>query len=252
MKYKWLLFLIIPTSAFADDLIMSNITNGCSSGFSTHRYFIATFSPKQYQCNAGYYVPANHDGCVMCPEYYDCNGGNFTFNKTYTQGAKLKTFISQDITNGCKIDLVGAANNTAYITPVFTPNIHTCTPGYYLPANVDECVPCTQNNKCIGGTYTFNETLTQGIEQCANNTFAPTGSAVCYPHILHVGNDNIYLKQTKQTTPSLNIRVGNDIFYANMTTVQTYMSANSEHYFKTVYNNEIYYVCDDTMCGNAE
>ena len=38
------------------------------------------------------------------------------------------------------------------------------------------------------------------------------------------------------------------MFYANMTSAPTRMNRDSEHYFKTVYNNEIYYICDDTIC----
>ena len=236
----------MPIPAFADQLILSDIPNGCSSGLNTDTYLYATFTKNQYQCNSGYYVPANNDGCVVCPEYYDCNGGTFTFNEDIDQGNKFKTQVTENIRNGCKEDFLRAYNNIANITATFTPNVHNCNPGYYLPAGVDECRPCLLNHYCVGGTYTFNETTAQGITPCPNGTFAPTGSSVCYPHILHVGNDNIYLKQTKQTTPSLNVQIGNDIFYANMTITPTYMNKDSTHYFKTIYNDTVYYICDDT------
>ena len=124
-----------------------------------------------------------------------------------------------------------------------------CTAGYYLPANVNECAICPINSVCVGGNYPLSETIDQGIQSCANGTFAPTGSAVCYPHILHVGDSNVYLKSTKQTTPSLNIKIGNDVFYANMTTERTSMNKDSSHYLhvKTA-DNVHYYVCDDTTC----
>ena len=132
---------------------------------------------------------------------------------------------------------------------VFEPITYNCAAGYYLPADGIECVICPSNNKCIGGTYTFNETIAQGIELCPNNTpYAPTGSDRCYPYILHVGDNNIYLKSPKQTTPSLNIKLNGDIFYANMTIVPTYMNKDSEHYLKVKYNDTIYHVCDDTIC----
>ena len=246
MKKLLLLSLLIIQQSFADDLIMSNIPNGCSSGFSTHRYFIATFSPKQYQCNAGYYLPANTDHCVVCPEYYDCNGGTFVFNEYTDQGNKYKEIIDEDITDGCNKVFVRSINNNTIIMATFIPNEHTCTTGYYLPANVDECTICPKNNKCVGGTYTFNETLTQGIEQCINS-FAPMGSAVCYPHILHIDNNNVYLKSDKTTTPSLNVKINNDIFYANMTTIQTPMNKDTSQYLKINYNDTIYYACDDTV-----
>jgi hypothetical protein len=166
MKYKWLLFLIIPISAFADQLLMSNVPNGCSSGLNTDTYLLATFTPNQYQCSSGYYVPANNDGCVICPDVYDCNGGNFTFNENIDQGNKFKVQVTENIKNGCKTDFLKAFNNVANITATFTPNVHNCSAGYYLPANIDECRQCPANSYCGGGTYTFNETINQGITPC--------------------------------------------------------------------------------------
>ena len=206
----------------------------------------AIFEINNYTCPSGQFLPADALGCVSCPNGYTCNGGTFSYNATESQGIKYKTQFNESVSNAC------SSNFVHELVAIFEPIIYTCAPGYYLPAgnnwidDIEGCRICTQNNKCVGGTFTFNEITPQGIEQCANNTFAPTGSAVCYPHILHVGNDNIYLKQTKQTTPSLNIRVGNDIFYANMTTTRTVMTAGSSHYFKTIYNNTEYYICDDT------
>jgi hypothetical protein len=168
MKYKWLLFLIIPISAFADQLLMSNVPNGCSSSLNTDTALLATFTRNQYQCSSGYYVPANHDGCVVCPDVYDCNGGTFTFNEEYDQGNKFKVQVTENIKNGCKTDFLKAFyfNNVANITATFTPNIHNCSAGYYLPANIDECRQCPANSYCGGGTYTFNETTNQGITPC--------------------------------------------------------------------------------------
>ncbi len=255
MKHKYLLFLIIPVSAFADDLIISNVPNGCSSDLNTDTIMLANFTPNQYQCNSGYYVPANNDGCVICPEYYDCNGGNFTFNETDTQGAKFKTLITKDITNGCRTDFTKSLNNTANISPVFTPNIHTCLPGYYLPANVDGCTICPNDNYCVGGTYTFNETVDQGIMPCpVEHPFAPAGmwlSSQC-GRKLHIGDDVIYMHQTP-ANPSehrLFIKIVNDIYSANMSAkangVQP-MSINANRSLNVMFNGIEYFVHDDSI-----
>lgn len=169
MKYKCLLFLIIPFTAFADTLLMSNVPNGCSGSLNTDTYLFATFTRNQYQCNTGYYVPANHDGCVVCPDIYDCNGGTFTFNEQVNQGNRLKMQIqiTENIANGCKEGFLRAYNNSANITATFTPNVHNCSTGYYLPANTDGCTACPTGYTCSGGTYTFNETNDQGLS--ANN-----------------------------------------------------------------------------------
>jgi hypothetical protein len=186
---------------------------------------------------------------VVCPDVYDCDGGNFTFDEEYDQGNKFKTQVTENIRNGCKENFLRAYNNIANITATFTPNVHNCSAGYYLPANIDECRKCLNDHYCPGGQLTFNETTPQGIISCPEGTFAPMGSSMCYEHILHIGDDVVYLKSTKLTTPSLNIGMDDGIFYANMTTTPTPMNSASEHYLKIEYDGIIYYVCDDTTYG---
>lgn len=242
-KLLFLVFVMLGINYAVAETFAQNTPNACNF-IANSVYFIAEYEPIEYTCNAGYYLPANHEGCVQCPSIYTCAGGTFSFNKKVSQGIIYSDgVINQNISNMCAVNL------PRRLAASFEPNAHTCGAGYYLPAGVDACTLCTVNNICAGGTYSFNETISQGIQSCASGTFAPTGSTVCYPHILHVGNDNIYLKSTKQTTPSLNIRIGNDIFYANMTTTRTRMNKDSTHYFhaKTA-DNVHYYICDDTTC----
>ena len=250
MKYKWLLFLIIPISAFADNLILSNITNGCSSELNTDTYLFATFTKNQYQCGSGYYVPANNDGCVVCPEYYDCNGGTYTFNEYENQGAIFKTTINTNIANGCQENFLRAYNNAANITATFTPNVHTCSAGYYLPANTDECRPCLKDNKCIGGTYSFNETTNQGIEPCPNDKkYAPSHSAVCYPRRMHIDEGiYVYLKSTPSTDPALNVNVNGTMYHANLVRDEIPMNKDTDRFLPVTINGVMYFACDDTSC----
>jgi hypothetical protein len=66
---------------------------------------------------------------------------------------------------------------------------------------------------------------------------------------MHVGDDIIYLRSTKLTTPSLNIDINQDgvaDFFANMTKTRTTMNKDSIHYFPVDWDNNNYYVCDDT------
>jgi hypothetical protein len=198
MKKLFLIFLIIPISAFADDLLVSDVQNGCS-GSNKDIYLYATFALNQYQCNSGYYLPANTDHCVVCPSVYDCNGGIFTFNEEYDQGNKFKIQVSENITNGCKTNFLRAINKVSNITATFAPNVHNCAPGYYLPANVDECTKCLNDHYCPGGQLTFNETTPQGIIECpSNHPFAPAGMWLASQcgRKLHVGDNVLYMHQT--------------------------------------------------------
>ena len=213
----------------------------CASNIVARRMYSV---PQHFTCSSGYFLPASSPTCAPCPDGYTCPGGTFEFSMTSASGLIIDTdnpYITYDIKNTCAI------NSGRIMNGAFTPNVHNCAPGYYLPAYTDECIICPRNNKCVGGTYTFNETETQGIEACANPTpFAPVGSNICYEHILHIGDEMIYLKSNKTTFPSLNIGWNGDVFYANMTTVPTIMSIESERYLKMNVDGTLYYVCDDS------
>ena len=237
--------LIFITHSVRADLMCEDATD----------YFVV-YEINTYTCSSGQYLPANTLGCVSCPVGFTCNGGTFDFNPDYFQGIDfdVKNISNTQINNICAI------NFPTDLFAAHEPNEHTCSAGYYLPANIDFCTICPANNKCIGGTYTFNETTNQGIEPCPSSApHAPAGSAVCYPHIMHLSNerpnDIIYLKSTATTTPALNIDMNNDGIadvFANMTTTQTHMTSISEHYLKIMVNGVMYFACDDTTCPGNE
>ena len=236
----------------ADEVFVSNVPNGCSDNFNSDTSLIATFTRSQYQCDSGYCLPANTDHCVICPEFYDCVGGTFTFNETMNQGQKLKTQINSNITNGCREDFLWARNNGAHITATFTPNTHTCSAGQYLPAGVDACTQCPANSYCGGGTFTFNETVDQGVASCGSGLFAPAGmweSAQC-GRILHVGDGFVYLRTTNKTLPSLRVDVDQDgvaDYFGNMTTLDVPMSHETQRKFKVRINDMLYSIYDDSV-----
>lgn len=204
----------------------------------------AVLTLNEYTCASGEFLPAHSLGCESCPDDYTCNGGTYSFNDNEYQGAeKSSAYITHDLTNMC------AANAPHALGALFAPNEHTCSAGYYMPANTDGCVICPANSYCSGGTYTFNELTDQGITACAAGLYAPSGmweSAQC-GHILHIGNDIVYLHSVKKTTPSLNAKIGNDIFYGNMTTADVVMNASTTHKLQVRYNDTVYSIYDDTV-----
>ncbi len=95
MKYKWLLFLIIPVSAFADIMCDDAATN-----------YYAHYEPNTYTCENGYFLPANTDGCRPCPTGYVCNGGTFTANSNVSQGLNLDSIhTTETLNNACANNL---------------------------------------------------------------------------------------------------------------------------------------------------
>ena len=207
--------------------------------------YYAIYKPNSYTCNSGQYLPANALGCVSCPNGFTCPGGTFDFNADYFQGLDITSVPNSTMNNIC------ANNFPGDLMAVYEPNQYTCSAGYYLPADGIACTICPKDNYCGGGTYTFNETTQQGITPCSGTTpYAPAGSAVCYPRMMHLSDerpeDVIYLKSTETTTPAFHVNINGTTYHANMTTTPTYMTAASEHYLKIMVDNVEYYVCDDT------
>ena len=124
-----------------------------------------------------------------------------------------------------------------------------CNSGEYFPNHWYQCEQCPENNYCVGGTYPYSETVSAGATQCPNNWYSPAGSssvAQC-GRILHVGDSVVYLRSVKQTTPSLNVQIGDDIFYGNMTTADVPMHSGTIRKLKVSYDDTTYSVYDDTV-----
>jgi hypothetical protein len=60
--------------------------------------------------------------------------------------------------------------------------------------------------------------------------------------ILHVGDYLIYLRADKKTTPALNVKIDDNVYYGNMHEVTNDVSGHL--YLK--YNDQTYVVCDET------
>ena len=72
--------------------------------------YIAEYELNSYTCNAGYFLPANTDGCEPCPSGGTCPGGTFEFNPDVFQGVSFASVPGATMNNSCAsnfpIDLV--------------------------------------------------------------------------------------------------------------------------------------------------
>lgn len=98
--------------------------------------------------------------------------------------------ITEDVVDGCDSEILGI-HNTVSIEAVFEPINITCQSGQYLPANATSCVSCPGEATCSGGTYTFNETRTQGI--IFNNPISEGKINGCISNLLGI-SDNVVVE----------------------------------------------------------
>ena len=106
--------------------------------------------------------------------------------------------------------------------------------GYYAAASTVNFGDDGARNACPVGTTTVG--YGHGADEATD----------C-GRILHIGADTIYLRSDRKTAPSLNVKIGNDIFYGNMTTADVVMHDNTVRKLKIKLDNTIYSVYDDTV-----
>lgn len=238
--FAFLSFLFITQIAMADDIVCDD------SGI---RYF-AIYEINTYDCPSGYYLPANTLGCKPCPSDFNCPGGTFQFNPDMFQGLEFRDTITTTMNNAC------AANFPSGISAIYAPNVHDCATGFYMPANMDGCIQCPENNYCAGGTYTFNETVTQGIIPCPDsNPYAPVGmwtESQC-GRKLHVGDEYLYVHRSpaNPTEHRLYIKFGDNVYSANATPIDSNpnikMSANAQRSLHVKIDGIEYLIHDDSV-----
>lgn len=239
-------------------LYTNDISNGCVPNiiryYDNTAYMTARWTPNSHTCNVNQFLPANIDGCVSCPMGQTCTGGTFEFNETETQGITYITPIMYNQNNSCVYELLKPISGKTYMVAKFVRNIHNCSPGYYLPANIDECRKCLNDHYCLGGNLTFNETIPQGIEPCSDaHPFAPAGmwlESQC-GRKLHVGDDVLYLHQVPATPTArrLYVRFNDVVYSANATEVAiapTTMSEYAKRALHVIIDGVEYLIHDDS------
>ncbi len=115
-----------------------------------------------------------------------------------------------------------------------------------------KCDTCPENSYCPAKTYNFGDDAVATKTQCPDGTFSPAGMwevAQC-GHILHIGDNKMYLRATKKTTPALNFDFNNDgtpDWFGNMTIMDVPMNINTDKKLKLEFDNVTYSAYDDTV-----
>ena len=145
-------------------------------------------------------------------------------------------------------------NHSSYVTGCVAGkyNTITSTSEWYSSSNYARCegVDCMKGKVCTPcpeNTYSPDGATT--CTACPTGLYSPAGmsNANQCGHILHVGDAAVYLHGTKKTSPAVHVKIGNDIFYGNMTTADVVMHAGSMHKLKVNFGGQTYSIYDDTV-----
>ncbi|MDE5615929.1 MAG: hypothetical protein K2I81_03805, partial [Alphaproteobacteria bacterium] len=76
------------------------------------------------------------------------------------------------------------------------------------------CASCGSGYYCTGGAH--RAACATGLTTIGYG--AGADEAGDCGRVLHIGENKVYLRSTKKTTPSLNVKIGEQTFYGNMST----------------------------------
>ena len=231
----------------------SNATCTYNTGYTTNdgtQYYggsctstASTCPVSGWSCDDGYYHTNN--GCTACTTVANttstqngtesCDIAHGTGSRSYTETCSGYCTGGAGGTSGSSA-CTGCSNWTR--TSTGTCYVVTCDAGYYMYNNA--CVPVS------AGYYSAQDETER--HQCPNSLvtrgygLAADEIGDC-GRILHVGSNQLFLRSNRQTSPSLNLKIDNTVFYADMYPVDGGVINGK---FKTSYNDQTYVICDQT------
>ena len=120
----------------------------------------------------------------------------------------------------------------------------TCSGGQYVATAGAGCVNVGTGYYGAGGTVGQNATLARNQCPVGLTTIgygAGADEAGDCGRVMHMGENKLYLRSTKKTTPSLNVKVGDTTYYGNMT------SGTTKGKLRVKSGTTTYSVHDDSM-----
>lgn len=240
----------------------------CAAGYARAEHTVNYGSTSSCtQCtDATYTDTAGASSCTACPIVTGELASRATGGYRYYNPRGI-----HDTVTGCYAMLADDDNTGTYWTACY----YNVTDGGYGGAHSSCDTKPEYVTACVAGygsvlQYQIGGT---GVEfasgkvcmQCPENTYSPEGATTCTAcptglyapagmsnanqcgHILHVGDASVYLHSTKKTSPAVHVKIGNDIFYGNMTTADVVMHAGSTHKLKVNFGGTTYSIYDDTV-----
>lgn len=214
----------------------------CAAGYAkaAHTVTYGNTSSCAACTGATYAANTGQASCTTCPAATSLKSrvtgyGYWTSDNIHNTVNGCRATITEDDTRGnytlsCAIcDGDYGINTTCGGSSCMASTPQSCIGGYYWGAanSGNIWASSVENIKkvaCIGvgvGYWSGANSLTR--TQCATGLTtigygAGADEAADCGRVLHVGDTKLYLRSTKKTTPSLNVKIGNTTFYGNMST----------------------------------
>ena len=211
---------------------------------TTATNYVATAGAGETTCAAGGYCAGGTD------VYYNTDGGAATGGMTVCAANSYSNAGASSCTACATTKGYGNSGDNVANHAGVTSCTVTCPGGSYVATAGAGCVNVGAGNWGAGGTVTQTGTLAR--TSCATGLttigYGPgADEAGDCGHKFHAGDGILYLRSVKKTTPSLNVRIGNAVFYGNMSTLENIMSAGSTRKLKINNGGTIYHVHDDSV-----
>ena len=207
-------------------------------------------------CPATQYLPANATTCVDCTAGNYCPGGSFTFNETTAQGIYVCT--TNTYSNNVAAACTACATANGYTNSGSNAADHayesscktTCSAGQCVATARAACANVGPGGWATGGIVSQGSTLACNVCPTGLTTIgygAGADEADDCGRVLHLGENHMYLRGASKTNPSLHVKVGDTVFYGNMSTSLKNMSDNINKKLRLKYNDTTYSVYDDSV-----
>ncbi len=198
-----------------------------------------------------------------------CSSGSFQFNATFNGCSGLTGEIPEKLFSRIVADasknpyafrstFAGCKNLTGFIPPGLFSGISTengvanqFMSGTFTGSGIATQCPAGYHQYMTG----FEEYL-GGYVSCVpcpdefpNSVIGATDVRMCYRgdlHKLHVVDNTVGLLTYKISEPALHVKIDGNVYYGAMTPVETNVMRDSEHKVKIRYNQDVYYLYDQT------
>ena len=213
-------------------------------------------SASSITCDPTQYLPANSVTCIDCTAGNYCPGGAFTFDEDDDQG--INVCATNTYSNNVAVACTACATANGYTNSGATAADHayesscktTCLVGQCVAVARAACANVGTGGWATGGVVSQGSTLACNACPVGLATIgygAGADEADDCGHVLHMGDNHLYLRGAYRTTPSLRVKVGDTIFYGNMSTALKNMSDGINKKLRLKYNGTTYSVYDDSV-----